>query len=247
MEAKTISAVVIDDEADARELMARIISGFDELKLLATANNAFEGLQIIAKHRPDIAFLDINMPVQSGLELGELISQSSLPTRIVFVTAYDAYVMQAIRSAAFDYLLKPVDPDELKKVIERYKATNEQIYGKAVSQVNDDHGTKIRLNVRTGYILVDPEEIVVVKADGNYVEIILRNDEKLLVSQPLGYLAEILPAKVFVRVSRSSIINMKYLRQVDKKCRKAILKAGELQFQATISREYMATLDLKTK
>lgn len=246
METKTISVVVIDDEADARELMVQIISRFTELKLLGTAANAFEGFQIIGKHRPDIAFLDINMPIQSGIELAELLAQSNLPTRIVFVTAYDIYVMQAIRTAAFDYLLKPVDPDEFKSLIERYKAYDEQNAVKAVSQVNDDNG-KIRLNVRTGYILVDPDEIVIVKADGNYVEIFLRNEEKLLVSQPLGHLAEILPPKVFVRVSRSSIINMKYLRQVDKKCRKAILKAGEFQFQANISREFMATLDLRTK
>jgi two-component system, LytTR family, response regulator len=246
METKTISVVVIDDEADARELMEQIISGFTELKLLGTAANAFEGFQIIGRHRPDIAFLDINMPIQSGIELAELLAQSNLPTRIVFVTAYDIYVMQAIRTAAFDYLLKPVDPDEFKSLIERYKSFCVQNLGKAVSQVNDDNG-KIRLNVRTGYILVDPDEIVLVRADGNYVEIFLRNEEKLLVSQPLGHLAEILPAKVFVRVSRSSIINMKYLRQVDKKCRKAILKAGEIQFQANISREFMAMLDLMTK
>jgi len=243
MESNSIHVVIVDDEPDARDLMAQIIGGFRELRLLGTACNAFEGLQLISRLKPDIAFVDINMPLQSGLELAELVAQSQRHTSIVFVTAYDAYVMQAIRSSAFDYLLKPVDPDELTSMIERYKARKELLL-----PINDTpSANKIRLNIRTGYILVDPGEIVMISAHGNYAEIHLCNKEKFIVSQAIGCISGMLPAGQFLRVSRSALINLKYLRQVDRKNRTAILKAGDQELQACISREHMADLDELTQ
>ncbi len=249
MKPRSINVVIIDDEADARDLMAEILSGFEEFNLLATAANAFEGLQIIAKHKPDIAFVDINMPVQSGLELAELVSRSQLHTRIVFVTAYDAFMQQAIRTTAFDYLLKPVDPDELAKLLQRYVNLPEHQMEEAISGFigKKQPQKKVRLNIRTGYLLADPLEIVMIKADGNYSEIFLQNAEKALVSQPIGHFCDILPANVFIRSSRSCLINLNYLRQVDRKNRKVILKAGEQLFQTSITREHLSELDLLTR
>jgi len=243
MKTKSISVVIVDDETDARDLMAQVIGNFKELSLVGSACNAFEGFQLINKLKPEIAFLDINMPMQSGLELAELVTKSQRQTSIVFVTAYDAYVIQAIRSSAFDYLLKPVDPEELEEMIERFKSRKELF-----SPINENSSAnKIRLNFRTGYILVDPSEVIMISAHGNYAEIHLCNKEKHIVSQAIGCITGMLPAGQFIRISRSALINIKFLRQVDRKNRTAILKTGDLELHASISREHMAELDELTQ
>lgn len=249
MKNRPISVVIIDDEAEARELMVRLLSDFEDVQISGKAADALEGFQLISKAKPDLAFLDINMPSHTGIELAGVIAESSLTTRIVFVTAYDQYLLPAIRTSAFDFLMKPVDQDELLRVINRYKQLPERsIEGTFNHLINKaQYGQKIRLNVRTGYVLVEPGEIVMVKADGNYSVIYLSNGEKLTASQNIGHFSEVLPFEMFLRSSRSALINLRFLRQVDRKCRKITLKSGELLLQTSISREHLSQLEERTR
>lgn len=249
MKKLTISVVIIDDEPEARSLMTSILSRFDNVQISGTAADALEGFQLISKTKPDLAFLDISMPVHTGIDLAEVISASNLTTRIVFVTAYDQYLLPAIRHSAFDYLMKPVDPEEIERVLTRFcelpgKSMENDIQ-RLMNKVQPMQ--KIKLNIRTGYVLVDPAEIVLVKADGNYTEIFLNNNEKLIVSQGIGHFSEVLPGVLFMRSSRSALINLRYLRQVDRKCRKVTLKAGEMTLQTTISRDLLPELEKRTE
>lgn len=243
-----INLVVIDDEASARFLMTELISVTKDTVLAGIASDAMEGFKMITKLKPDIAFVDINMPGHSGLELAELVMQHKLKTRVVFVTAYNEYYLQAIRAAAYDYLLKPVDPDELEAVLSRFRA---DITDQAGNLPENSGASRtfnlVRLNVRTGFLLVDPSDIVIIKADGNYAEIYMVNHDKVVVSQPIGHFNATLPSGSFFRCSRSVLFNLKYLREVDRKNHRITLRAGEFVHQVCVSRKHLQELDERTR
>lgn len=113
-----INAIVIDDEEFARDELAQLLTETGTIRVIETASNAVVGLKMIAQHKPDVVFLDIQMPQISGLEMLSMIADEIMP-HIVFVTAFDQYAIQAFDDNAFDYLLKPIDPKRLNKTIHR--------------------------------------------------------------------------------------------------------------------------------
>ena len=115
--------MIIDDEQEGRDVMKHLLTKFDEIKLIEVCGDADKGIEAVLKHKPDLIFLDIRMPRKSGLEVARELARLQVRSTIIFVTAYDRYAIQAIKLAAFDYLLKPVDPDELRMVIGKFKKT----------------------------------------------------------------------------------------------------------------------------
>jgi len=242
----TIKTIIIDDEQEARDVMQNLLKKIPEVQVVSICDGAESGLDAILQHRPDLIFIDIKMPRKSGLDVVKELSEKQVKTTVVFVTAYDEYAIQAIRLAAFDFLLKPVDPDELHQVIRRFQAEKlqeefDRKIALLISQFKKPE--KIRLNSRTGFILVDPEDIVYIKADGNYSEIIFSKDRKELVTQQLGILIEMLPPGRFFRTSRSALIKLDYLRKVDRRTRICELeKNGEI-YQVPVSRDLIGDFD----
>lgn len=114
----TLSALVIDDECLAREELIELLNENGNMQVIGEANNAIEGLKKINQFKPDVVFLDIQMPQITGIELLAMLDPDTMP-KVVFVTAYDQYALQAFEDNAFDYLLKPVDPTRLEKTIQR--------------------------------------------------------------------------------------------------------------------------------
>ncbi|MGB2078407.1 MAG: response regulator, partial [Vibrio sp.] len=115
-----LSAIVIDDEEFARDELSDLLHETECVEVIAQASNAITGLKAIAQHKADVVFLDIQMPQISGLEMLSMLDQDQMP-HIVFVTAFDQYALQAFEDNAFDYLLKPIEPQRLKKTIKRLK------------------------------------------------------------------------------------------------------------------------------
>lgn len=113
-----LTAIVIDDELFAREELIELLSDFEQIEVIEQASNAIEGLKKINQHKPDVVFLDIQMPQITGIELLSMLDPDTMPN-VVFVTAYDQYAIQAFEDNAFDYLLKPVDPCRLAKTVKR--------------------------------------------------------------------------------------------------------------------------------
>ncbi|GLS82930.1 two-component system response regulator BtsR [Paraferrimonas haliotis] len=116
-----IHCLLIDDEANARHELEASLRQYQDIQVIAQASNAFEGIKLINKHRPDLVFLDIQMPRISGLEMLSMLDDSNLP-RIVFVTAFDEYAIQAFDANAIDYLLKPINCERLRESIERVRS-----------------------------------------------------------------------------------------------------------------------------
>lgn len=116
-----ISVVIIDDEQEGRDVVAHLLKRFQEIRLVEICDDPDRGIAAVVRLNPDIVFLDIRMPRKSGLEVARELAGLRVKSTIVFITAYDRFAIQAIKLAAFDYLLKPVDPDDLRRVIDKFK------------------------------------------------------------------------------------------------------------------------------
>jgi len=116
-----IRTIIIDDETESRYLLESMLTKYPEVELLAQADDAASGLELIIQLHPDLVFLDIRMPTMTGLDLVKELSNHKLRTTIVFVSAYDKFAIRAIKLTTFDYLLKPINPEDIQRVIERMK------------------------------------------------------------------------------------------------------------------------------
>lgn len=239
--------VVIDDEPEARFIMKHLLEQIPEAEHSFAAADAQSGLAAIAKLHPDIVFLDIEMPDISGMDLAAELNKQNIQTHIVFVTAYDKYAIAAIKLADFDYLLKPVDPVQLQAVFDKLnkKERQEAILNEKLDMLLHQlqHPNRLRFNSRTGFLVIEPSEIIMVKADGNYSELQLTDNRKETLTVNMGHVEEMLDRKLFFKASRSLLINLQYVRRLDRKTRKLILKHKETSYEVCIARDQIAALE----
>ena len=242
----SIRTIIIDDENEARAVLLNLFKNIPDIEVVAEKSTGSEGLDAILNLNPGLVFIDIQMPGMSGIEVVKKLAELQVKTTIVFVTAYDHYAIQAIKLAAFDFLLKPVDPDELQEVIRKFQAKKLQLqhnskFDDLLRQLN--HENRVRLNTRCGYILVDPSEIIYIQADGNYSEIVFSLSKKELVTLNIGTIEKLMPAGKFIRASRSSLLNIACLRKVDRKLRQCELEHKGERHIVHISRDQLGTFD----
>lgn len=223
-----LKILIVDDEPEARELLKFILQEKNGLMVTGMASGVEEALTLFKQEKPDLVLLDIQMPGKDGFEFIDQLKQSGQEPGVIFVTAFDHYAIQAIRNSVFDYIMKPVKQDELFSAISRFserKRKGEQSDLADLIEVLKGKGTgKIKLNTRSGYILIHPEEVVFCKADGNYTHIQLTGGNNEITTQNLGSIEEILKPGAFFRVSRSYLVNLKYLTRVDRKNSHCILE-----------------------
>lgn len=217
---KHLNLVIIDDERSARELLRGLLADLPDVTIMGEAANVDEALPMVLKMRPDLLLLDIQMPKKDGFVLVEKLVQHEVNVEVIFVTAYEKYAMRAIKASAFDYLLKPVKKKDLEeslaKLAEKVRSgRRDEKFSQLIYQLNDKK--KLKFRNRTGFNMIDPDEILFCRADSNYSVIELDSGKRLTVSVNLGKVEEILPQLCFSRISRSTIINLHYLAEVDRK------------------------------
>lgn len=214
-----IRTLIIDDEEDAREALQMSIELYcPHINLLDTCASAEDGLRAISEHQPDLVFLDIQMPRLTGFDL--LQQLANIPFEVIFVTAHDQYAIKAIRFSALDYLLKPVDVDDLMQAVRRAEPRLHQSnrtfqYQSLVHNSQFSHGNINRLAVPSadGIEFLDPNDIVYCQADGNYTTLYLINRNKRLISKNLKEFECLLAESGFCRVHHSSLINLKHIKK----------------------------------
>ena len=220
---ETIKILIVDDEEEVRDLLSILLQSYKgkPIEITGRASGVDEALEIVKADMPDLILLDIQMPEKNGFQFLEALRNLSLYPGIIFVTAYENYAIRAIRNAAFDYLLKPVHRKELFDAIDRYLEMKSRGQDKRLSELVDllrkSRPGRIRLNTRTGYFFINPEDIIYCEADGNYSHIILQNGKAEISTLNLGTLEKQLGTGNFLRISRSYLINMNYLTRVDRK------------------------------
>jgi two-component system, LytTR family, response regulator len=180
-----------------------------------------EAVKLMNSERPHLVLLDIQMPEKDGFHFIEQVQKSDLDPGVIFVTAYEHYAIQAIRNSVFDYILKPVHQEELDDAIQRFRIKGSQVHQqdlkKLIAELQNNVPVKIKLNTRSGYVLIDPSEVVYCQADGNYTHIQLSRGISETTTQNLGAIEDILGGGSFFRASRSYLLNLKYLSRVDRK------------------------------
>jgi len=227
----TIKAIIIDDEERARRLLSTALSEHcDDIEVIALCANVPEGVLAINKEKPDVVFLDIEMPDYSGFELLGFFREVDF--EIVFVTAYNQYAVQAFEVSAIDYILKPIRIDKLESAVAklRTKLASATMYDRLEtlkSNLASDKIAKIAVPVSDGLIFVKTDDISHVEADGSYAKLWLTNGSNLLVSKKLKYFEELLINQDnFYRVHRSHLVNMANIQKYDRHESLVILENG---------------------
>lgn len=212
--------LVVDDEDKAREVISKLLYRIEPDCQVAQANSVEQGIKQYLEFQPDLIFLDIEMPHKNGFELvHELILMGESP-KVVFVTAFNQYAIKAIKASALDYLLKPIDENDLKQCIKRAKliTNNNKEEGKLGELINRlSLNNRLKVNTRTGFEIIRQDEILYCEADGNYTNIYLTNKDKLTTATTLGIIEAQLISDLFFRVSRSILINLDFLKSVNRK------------------------------
>jgi two-component system LytT family response regulator len=240
-----VSVLIVDDEPEARDLLNMLLEQVKGVKIAGYAENVDEALIQVAEKKPDLILLDIQMPRRSGFELVEELRGSDHDMGYIFITAYNEYAIRAIKTAAFDYLLKPVDPELLKDAIWRFREEKQnKMFNERVDKLLNNLGTgrRIKVNTRTGFLVINPEEILCCTADGNYTEIAMANGRVEIISSNLGSMEKELADDGFFRASRSALINMRYLTHVNSKTATCRLQ-GESVVELTVARNRLRKLD----
>lgn len=219
----SIRAVIIEDEKKSRELLGHLVAKHcPEVKIVGTAECVSTGVELVKKEKPELVFLDIEMPDGTGFDLLQQVQDEKF--NLIFTTASDAYAVKAIKFSALDYLLKPIDSDELKAAVARFEerkpASSDMENLKFLLQnfrKNDEHYSKITLPTGQAYEIVNIKDIIRCEAEGNYTTFFLANKKKLLVSASLKHYEDLLPSEDFFRVHHHHLINVnhvvRYLKQ----------------------------------
>lgn len=209
-----IKALIIDDEAMACDMLAyqirRYVPAITEVKKCTSAK---EGMQLIASWQPDLLFLDVQMPFMDGFDLLEVVGQHAFS--VIFTTAYNKYAIKAIRHSALDYLLKPVDVDEMKQAVERFLKNRQkegrisELYQNAVEQLqHSEKQPKLSLLTPAGIRLVKPVDIIYCTGVNNYTQFYLRDGSVVTVSRTLKEFETQLGGHGFMRIHKSFLVNL---------------------------------------
>ncbi|MFQ3239309.1 MAG: two-component system LytT family response regulator [Olleya marilimosa] len=219
-----MKAIIIDDEKRARRILRTLIEEeCPEIVTIFDAENLLEGVAIIKAEQPDVVFLDIEMPNHSGLQILEFFKNDTINFQIIFTTAYGHYAIDAFKLSAVDYLLKPIDIDELKIAINKASNSLEENFIKE-KLLNLERNfqqlalNKIALEVPKGIRFVSHEDILFFEADGVYTKVFLQNGKTELICKTLKHFTEQLSNKpLFYKPHRSYLINLKYMTEITKK------------------------------
>lgn len=209
-----IRCVLIDDESNSLEMMEWLLKTYcPQVKIEAMCNAASKGIEAINKHKPDLVFLDIEMPHMNGFDMLEQFDKLSFD--VVFCTAYDQFAIRAFKYSALNYLLKPIDPEDLKETIRRIEEkkttpSKEQIelLFQNIKQTVRPTAQRIALTTGDGMIFVPTQDILYCQAESNYTSVVLAGGKKIVVSKVLKDIDEALSGPDFFRVHNSYLINL---------------------------------------
>ncbi|MDC7997407.1 LytR/AlgR family response regulator transcription factor [Gilvibacter sediminis] len=219
----TIKAIIIDDEAFVRDHVREILEEnySKEIVVVAEAHGVEKGLEAIEKFDPDLLFLDVNMGDGTGFDLLDKIPQKNFD--LIFITGFDEHAIKAIKVGALDYILKPIDDDELLAAID--KSVNSRQSDSHLEKLLEVSGEYFRGSEKKRVILkttdtvyaIYEDDIIYCRSDGNYTTFYTRQMEKIVVSKPLKKIEEILSESHFIRCHQSYIVNKQHVLKYNKK------------------------------
>ncbi len=221
--AHNIKTLIVDDSAQARRLLRLMLKDADlPVEVTGEASGVDEALEMIDTQQPDLIFLDIEMPGKSGLMLTQELSAREAAPCVVFTTAYNQYALQAFRLSAVDYLLKPIDEEQLEQAVSKVM---EKVEGRRSAQklksllenMDPDKEKTISLTAQSGHEFIRVNDIVCLRAEGSYTHVSVLGRRPILVSKNLKYFESLLAGMPqFFRTHRSFLVNLRQVKKVEK-------------------------------
>ena len=217
-----IKAIIIDDEKHALEMLEWQLKQYcPQVQLLALCSSADEGIDAIRTYQPTLVFLDIEMPHKNGFEVVKQFPDP--PFDIVFTTAYNQFAIQAFKVAALDYLVKPIDADDLVKTVKRFeKKQSQHSLKKELIQLMQEYkpvlpvANRVPLPTADGILFADPMEISRAEASSNYATIHFLDKTKLLLAKTLKDIEDLFSAHSFIRIHQSHLVNTAHIHKYSK-------------------------------
>ncbi len=246
-----VRAIVADDERQVRDDLVRMLTRlWPELDILAVAENGEQAVNLLHAMSPDVAFLDIKMPLKTGVEVAEMAGQGSF---LVFITAYEDYAVKAFDQAAIDYLLKPVQEKRLMQTIERLKAalsggvrieTNDGCADKAAESRSEREMLRwLRVSHGDTVVILSTEDVIYFRAGDKYTTVVTA-DKSYLIRKPISELEQELDPANFWRIHRGTIVNARQISQVRKGLNGSrIISLKNSNDKLTASRSYRYLFD----
>lgn len=228
MNQELLKTIIVDDEPIAAQLLQKLLEPFPMFGNILVYNNAPEAFVKIVELQPEFLFLDIQMPEITGLQVAEKIKPHTPDTKIIFVTAYDQFALEALRQNAFDYLLKPVDKAELVRLVDKLLIISKK-------ETRPQSNNHVLLNSFQGIYQVKVDEIVYLEADGSYTSIVLKNGKRILATFNLGKILNLLSEGQFIRISRKHLINREYTVFYHAKEKYVRLETPEKDYQLEVT------------
>lgn len=221
-----IKTILVDDETDALDILERdLLRHCPDVVVMARCQSAGAALDLIREMRPDLVFLDVEMPGTSGVALAESLRKDGLSVDIIFVTAYRQYGADAFGADAVDYLLKPVEPEKLKKAVDKVfrRRLEEQL---ASLHQRLERPTRLRVPSVSGFELLVIEEITHCEADGGVTHLFLTDGRRVTAGRNLGYYDDLLKEAGFCRIHHRYLVNLAYVRHYHNPDHSVTLKTG---------------------
>ncbi|GAB3505847.1 LytR/AlgR family response regulator transcription factor [Emticicia fontis] len=212
-----IEVVLVDDEKDSTETLDILLkTNFPEIRVIRKFNEPTSAIEFLQKNHFDLLFLDIEMPTMNGFDLLQEIEKDDF--EVVFVTAYDHFAVKAFKYSAFDYLLKPVESEDLKACIAKYQEKKYQIKSRLehLQKMVRQTGVaieKIAVPTYQGFEFIEIKDVIRCESDGNYTRIFFNDHSSMIVSRTLKDFDELLEDMNFLRVHQSHLVNLKYLKK----------------------------------
>lgn len=233
-----IKAVIIDDIQEAVDVLTEDLKHFcKNIQVVGSANGVVEGAKVIRETKPNLVFLDIQMPDGTGFDLLEILGDVDF--KLIFTTASDEYAVKAFKFSAIDYLLKPIDPDDLVQAVEKMEQQNGLNTRLNVLKENLNAPKKMALNTVDKIHIVELDDVVRLESEINYTKFYFKDQSKLMVTKTLKEFDKMLGGKQFVRVHQSHLINVDFIKEYSKQSMSVVLKDGS---EIPVSTRKKATL-----
>ena len=233
-----LKVLIVDDESDAIGVLSELLMDSGMVSEVIPLLESHKVECTIQKIQPDVLFMDIKMPGLDGLTILKNIREYDQNLPVIYITAFDKYITEAIKLHVFSYLLKPVDREELFNLLDRL--LNQEIIKARPADIQ-----KIKLPVKDGYIYLYIDDIFSLEADGNYTRIVTTDQNVFLSSYNMGRLAKRIPGDGFFRINRKNFLNCRYLIQINKKELKCTARIKDKEYSFDISKSFLSQFNRK--